>query len=105
MQSKRLYSQEVIPNILELIKDCKGTYPSSNDPVVFVCFRSYAKDYRWKLVELDPNRINHPFAFDDIGNRYVGSGAYRDDLFERIGVLGPEKNLARPEINIDKGEE
>ena len=101
MKAKRLYSQEVIPNNLELVKDCKSTRPSSSDPVVFVCYRSYDKDYRWKLVELAPNRLNNPFAFDHPNNKVVASGPYRDDLWERIGVLGSAKYYETSFFNID----
>ena len=97
MKAKRLYSQEVIPNNLELVKDCKSTRPSSSDPVVFVCYRSYDKGYRWKLVELA-----YPFfAFDHPNNKVVASSPYREDLWERIGVLGSAKYYETSFFNID----
>ena len=105
MKAKRLYSQEVIPDNLVLVKECKGTHPSSIDPILYVCYRAYDRDYRWKLVELAPNKREHPFAFDHPDNKYVGSGVYRHDLFAQIGVLGPAQSLERPQINIDKEEE
>ena len=101
MKAKRLYSQEVIPNNLELVKDCKGARPSSNDPVVYVCYRSYVEDYRWRLVELATNRVDHPFAFDSLTNKVIGASAYREDLWEQIGVLGPAKYYETSFFNID----
>jgi hypothetical protein len=86
MKTNPLYKDEVMMNNIILIKECLGAKPDKLDPVRYVMFRSYNKDYRWACVA--KNQFDS-FAIDNPNNEIVYSGAYRTDIFERLGVINP----------------